>query len=341
MHPVYGALLFAVQAGPLGQFSFDNWGDIKVRDSARNKIVLTRRATKFLATLKAKWTAENWQELEVEAEAWLEVKKRVTSSSRGASEALSEAEVVEEDDEAIFGHLGLRQKTWLTQRRTSLREMRLWRLWRLAQDPKDAKDKPVILLMQERESSRGGDQADPNLNTLIAGTGAYFTACVGDSLKNSKCCSPWFHVAGEAGCSGVKERETSLRSIATLSTSLRIQLARVCVSNILLRMLSSRTPEWKKGLKNLQRNKKGARKARGGGLVTCWEGALNPGELRSGILHRGDSKAEGIFVKGLDEAPAVVTTVKESVGEEDELNVRRRSSPSSQILLIRGQTLET
>ncbi|KAJ7775430.1 hypothetical protein B0H16DRAFT_1450060 [Mycena metata] len=87
--PPDGALLLAVQAverelgfwktgvyvapkGPLGQFSFDNWGDIKIRDSARNKIVLTRRATKFLVTLKAKWTAENWQELEVEAEAWLE-----------------------------------------------------------------------------------------------------------------------------------------------------------------------------------------------------------------------------------------------------------------------------
>ncbi|KAJ7028595.1 hypothetical protein C8F04DRAFT_1290561 [Mycena alexandri] len=39
-------------------------------------------------------------------------------------------------------------------------------------------------------------------------------------------------------------------------------------------------------------------------------GALDPGELGSGILHRGDDEVEGIFVKGLIEAPAVVTIVK-------------------------------
>ena len=46
------------------QFSFDNWGDIKVHDNSKqSQINLTRRATKFLGTLKA-WTPENWEEVE-------------------------------------------------------------------------------------------------------------------------------------------------------------------------------------------------------------------------------------------------------------------------------------
>ncbi|KAJ7863539.1 hypothetical protein B0H13DRAFT_1899594, partial [Mycena leptocephala] len=112
--PPSGALLLSIQAveRELGfwktgtyvvpklsssQFSFDNWGDIKVRDnSQRSQINLTRRATKFLATLKA-WTPENWEEVEVEAEEWLEVKKRFASSSCGTSEA-EDTDVFEEDE---------------------------------------------------------------------------------------------------------------------------------------------------------------------------------------------------------------------------------------------------
>ncbi|KAJ7035537.1 hypothetical protein C8F04DRAFT_1258748 [Mycena alexandri] len=117
--PPHGALLLSVQAVerelgfwktgsyvvPTGkrsssQFSFDNWGDIKTRDSS-NKVKLTRRATKFLATLKT-WTPENRAELEAEAEEWLEVKKRFASSSRGSSDSAGEIEVLEDDEDEVI-----------------------------------------------------------------------------------------------------------------------------------------------------------------------------------------------------------------------------------------------
>ncbi|KAJ7761692.1 hypothetical protein B0H16DRAFT_1719332 [Mycena metata] len=101
--PPYGAAVMAAQAvdrnllywvagvytvakGQAGQFSFDNWGDLKVRTPTwGNK--LTRRATKYLASLKA-WDQGRWDELREAAEEWKE--------SRGSSET---GDVTEEEDE--------------------------------------------------------------------------------------------------------------------------------------------------------------------------------------------------------------------------------------------------
>ncbi|KAJ6600852.1 hypothetical protein B0H10DRAFT_2441025 [Mycena sp. CBHHK59/15] len=113
--PPYGALLLAAQAvernlqfwktgkytvptGLLGQFSFDNWGDIRTRES-KTKTKLTRRATKFLHVLK-KWDETRWEELREEATQWQERKKRTASSSRGTSEA-EDMEETEEEEELV------------------------------------------------------------------------------------------------------------------------------------------------------------------------------------------------------------------------------------------------
>ncbi|KAJ7494907.1 hypothetical protein FB451DRAFT_1550594 [Mycena latifolia] len=108
-HPS-GALLLAVQAvernlkywstgeytvpkGLAGQFSFDNYGDVKKRiSSTKNQLI--RRATKFLSVVQ-KWDDARWEELRVEAAEWQDKRKRAASSSRGTSEA----EPMEDTDE--------------------------------------------------------------------------------------------------------------------------------------------------------------------------------------------------------------------------------------------------
>ncbi|KAJ6452743.1 hypothetical protein C8R47DRAFT_1168918 [Mycena vitilis] len=113
----YGALLLAVQAvecnlmrwrtgtytverGTAGSFSDDNWGDIKTRTSKSTQIKVTRRATKFLATIQ-KWNAKRWDELHNEASQWVEKKRmRTGSSSRGTSDA-ENIEEVEDEPEVV------------------------------------------------------------------------------------------------------------------------------------------------------------------------------------------------------------------------------------------------
>ncbi|KAJ6587717.1 hypothetical protein B0H10DRAFT_1961371 [Mycena sp. CBHHK59/15] len=113
----YGALLLAVQAvecnlqrwrtgtyiverGQPGEFSDDNWGDIKTRTSRTTQIKVTRRATKFLSALK-KWDDARWDELWATAAEWVEKKRtRTTSSSHGTSDA-EDMEEVEEEPEVI------------------------------------------------------------------------------------------------------------------------------------------------------------------------------------------------------------------------------------------------
>ncbi|KAJ6608986.1 hypothetical protein B0H10DRAFT_2226306 [Mycena sp. CBHHK59/15] len=115
-HP-FGALLTAVQAvernlrywktgkwtvpsGTAGEFSGDNWGDIRTRLPG-GITKLTRRATKFLSVLKT-WDDARWEQLREAAAQWLETKKRRrgASSSRGTSEAEME-EIIEEDPEVV------------------------------------------------------------------------------------------------------------------------------------------------------------------------------------------------------------------------------------------------
>ncbi|KAJ7029058.1 hypothetical protein C8F04DRAFT_1288987 [Mycena alexandri] len=113
--PPYGAALMAAQAvdrnllywqtgvytvpkGQAGQFSFDNWGDLKVRTpTGGNK--LTRRATKFLGSLKA-WDQKHWDEFREAAEEWQDKKvRRATSSSQASSEA---GDLTEEEEEELI-----------------------------------------------------------------------------------------------------------------------------------------------------------------------------------------------------------------------------------------------
>ncbi|KAJ7021994.1 hypothetical protein C8F04DRAFT_1139468, partial [Mycena alexandri] len=108
--PPYGALLLSVQAverelgfwktgtyilpkGPSSQFSFDNWGDIRARDAS------DRKKNQSHTPRNETWKVEDWAELEVEAEQWLEVKKRFASSSRATSEAGDIEVLVEDEDE--------------------------------------------------------------------------------------------------------------------------------------------------------------------------------------------------------------------------------------------------
>ncbi|KAJ7654892.1 hypothetical protein B0H17DRAFT_1099330 [Mycena rosella] len=114
VHP-YSALLLAVQAvernlkytstgdfkappGLPGQFSFDNYGDIKERVSA-TKNRLTRRTTKFLAVLKG-WDADQWEEFLESSAELREQQGRGAPSSRGTSE-VEDMEDTEEEEEVV------------------------------------------------------------------------------------------------------------------------------------------------------------------------------------------------------------------------------------------------
>jgi hypothetical protein len=90
---------YIVPKGPAGHFSADNWGDIKTRDG-KGPTKLTRRATKWLSSLK-KWDDDKWEELRAAAAVWQEEKKkRAATSSRGTSE-VDEMEVIEVEDDVV------------------------------------------------------------------------------------------------------------------------------------------------------------------------------------------------------------------------------------------------
>ncbi|KAJ6623230.1 hypothetical protein B0H10DRAFT_2187142 [Mycena sp. CBHHK59/15] len=112
----YGALLIAVQAvecnllrwrtgtytvqrAPPGEFSAENWGDIKTRAS-KTKNAITRRATKFLSAVQ-KWDDERWEELRAAAAEWVDKKKVRASSSRGTSEVEDMEDTEDEEPEVI------------------------------------------------------------------------------------------------------------------------------------------------------------------------------------------------------------------------------------------------
>ncbi|KAJ7099635.1 hypothetical protein C8R43DRAFT_1141446 [Mycena crocata] len=111
----YGALLLAVRAvqrnlqfwttgtftqprGLTGQFSSDNWADIKKREGGKK--TLTRCATKFLSVLQG-WSEARWEKLYQDAVLWKEKKRRTVASSRGTSEAEDVDEVTEDEDGVV------------------------------------------------------------------------------------------------------------------------------------------------------------------------------------------------------------------------------------------------
>ncbi|KAJ7750563.1 hypothetical protein B0H16DRAFT_1460669 [Mycena metata] len=91
-----------VPRGPSSHFSFDKWGDIKHRDLAANKLKITRRATKFLLTLKLgrRSCGQNWRGRRRSG-----LRSRSVAHPRvvrGSSKAGDGTETWEEDEEDVI-----------------------------------------------------------------------------------------------------------------------------------------------------------------------------------------------------------------------------------------------
>ncbi|KAJ6626486.1 hypothetical protein B0H10DRAFT_2185729 [Mycena sp. CBHHK59/15] len=84
---------------PPGEFSAENWGDIKTHAS-KTKNTITRRATKFMSAVQ-KWDDERWEELRAAVAEWVDKKKVRASSSRGTSEVEDMEDTEDEEPEVI------------------------------------------------------------------------------------------------------------------------------------------------------------------------------------------------------------------------------------------------